>query len=157
MNSINHSVRHAGRRDQDCVSTQEVVVLVVDDNSMIRNVIGRALKSLLPASRCHVCASGREALDALGSNECQVAFLDLSLPDMTGHELAREIRAKELAAKATPMPLVAISAFPSDQEWHDCKRNGFSVFLEKPFGRRELENCLSRILPAEREVPQLPF
>jgi CheY-like chemotaxis protein len=127
-------------------------VLVVDDNYMIREIIGRAVAHLIPGCRCHVCACGRDALDAIRSNRCRLAFLDLAMPDMTGCDLAREIRAEEKQTGQSPIPLVAISAFPSEQEWQRCQRDGFSAFLQKPFGRNELKTCLTNVLPALSEI-----
>jgi len=126
-------------------------VLVVDDNYMIRDIIGRALRHLLPGSRCHICSCGRDALDVFRANPCRLAFLDLSMPDMTGCALAREIRTEEKAAGTSPIPLVAISAFPSEQEWRVCQQDGFTAFLQKPFGKRELRSCLARLLPSQAD------
>ncbi|MDX9979325.1 MAG: response regulator [Lentisphaeria bacterium] len=128
-------------------------VLVVDDNYMIRDIIGRAVKLLIPGCRCHVCACGQDALDAIRRNHCHLAFLDLSMPDMTGFDLAREIRAGEKEAGKSPIPLVAISAYSPEQEWQTCQGNGFSAFLQKPFGKQELKSCLANVLPALAENP----
>lgn len=128
-------------------------VLVVDDNYMIRDIIGRAVKRLIPGCRCHTCACGQDALETIRRNHCHLAFLDLSMPDMTGFDLAREIRAGEKAAGNSPIPLVAISAFSPEQEWQSCQRDGFSAFLQKPFGRQDLKNCLASVLPALAENP----
>ncbi len=135
----------------DMASGQHIHVLVVDDNYMIRDIIARALRLLVPGCRCHTCACGQDALATIRRNHCHLAFLDLSMPDMSGFDLAREIRAGENAAGKPPIPLVAISAFSPEQEWQSCQRDGFSAFLQKPFGKQELKSCLAVVFPVLSE------
>lgn len=134
-----------------------VDALVVDDNHMIRDVIGRIVRMLLPGSSCRTCDCGREALAAIRKSDCQLAFVDLTMPDMSGIDVACAIREIEKDLGRTPMLIVAISADPAEHAWQRCQRAGFSAFLQKPFGRGEVRACLERLLPlppAPASAPQ---
>jgi CheY-like chemotaxis protein len=64
-------------------------ILVVDDEVAAGASLGNALRQLghVPVLACHP----RDALDLLGL-EVDAVVTDLEMPDMTGVELAREIR-----------------------------------------------------------------
>ena len=71
-------------------SPEPVRVLLVDDND---SMIARAAAALTP--RCVVVGtahSGAEALDAVGTLRPDVVVLDISMPGMTGLEVASTLR-----------------------------------------------------------------
>jgi CheY-like chemotaxis protein len=129
------------------VGTLSLDALIADDNYMIRDVIGRTLKILFPGACCQTCKDGHTALDAYRENGCQLAFVDLSMPDMSGLEVACRMRAMEQTMGRPPTPIVAISAHLAEHEWQRCEQAGFSGFIQKPFGRKELKACIQKFLP----------
>ncbi|BCA80754.1 EAL domain-containing protein [Desulfuromonas sp. AOP6] len=68
---------------------REFSVLLVEDDQGIRNLAKIHLERL--GCRVLLASSGREAVDILNENACDLMLLDFGLPDMTGHQLLDEI------------------------------------------------------------------
>jgi CheY-like chemotaxis protein/anti-sigma regulatory factor (Ser/Thr protein kinase) len=70
-------------------------VLVVDDEAAIRDLIAEALAA--QGSRVETAATGRETLEVLSSSPTDVLILDVTMPEMTGSELWKQIKGKDPA------------------------------------------------------------
>lgn len=70
-------------------------VLVVDDEAAIRDLIAEALAT--QGSRVETAASGRETLEVLASSPADVLVLDMTMPEMTGSELWKQIKGRDPA------------------------------------------------------------
>ena len=71
-------------------SARALSVLVVDDEEHVRETLAEMVEAL-----GHTCAradGGRAALAALDEGEFDLVFTDLSMPEMDGWEVAREVR-----------------------------------------------------------------
>ncbi len=77
-------------------------VLVVDDQRDVADALGALLRTL--GQEVEVAYGGTDALAAATKHPPQVAFIDLSMPEMSGIELARALRKKFPA-----LPLVAVT------------------------------------------------
>jgi two-component system CheB/CheR fusion protein len=84
-------------------------VLVVDDEADVADMFAVMLAGL--GQRVEVAHSGAEALEAVRRQAPDVAFLDLSMPSMSGAELALELRTR---VPDNGMHLVALSGFSID-------------------------------------------
>jgi serine/threonine protein kinase len=84
-------------------------------------------------------ASGKEALEALQSQRCDVVVCSLHLPDMTGLQLAERIRD---ANKTAPPAFVLISSEAESADVGTLSRFGKAVLLKKPFTAAELGEAL---------------
>lgn len=109
----------------------EKIILVVDDEKMIRDMLEKAMNR---EGYSVVCAeSGEEALEILKDKKIFVMFLDLKLPGMNGLELCRQIR------DITPMSIAyAITGFASHFELEDCRDAGFEDYFTKPVDLKTL-------------------
>lgn len=72
------------------VETRSMTFLVVDDEQFVRETLADMLTAL--GHTVTAVAGGREALNELSSSDFDLVFTDLSMPEMDGWELAREIR-----------------------------------------------------------------
>ncbi|MFH1191815.1 MAG: response regulator [Candidatus Omnitrophota bacterium] len=84
-------------------------ILVVDDEEAVRDLLGDLFKKedCLPVT----CGSGEEALDILKKETFDVVLLDIKLPEMSGLEVLKEIRAAYVN-----LPVVMITGFGFDEE-----------------------------------------
>jgi len=112
-------------------------VLVVDDNAAFRRSIARLLRSW--GHQAAGAADPAGALALLRTFDPDFAVVDISLGEMTGIELAQELRA---ATPKRPLRMIALTAGGDDQLRDACYAAGFEGFLIKP-NVIELERLLS--------------
>jgi two-component system KDP operon response regulator KdpE len=105
-------------------------VLVCDDEPHIvrglRLVLRNAGFDVLPA------ASVGEALDLAAVDVPDAAILDLLLPDGTGVDITRALRAY------SAMPIIVLSAVGDEEQKVEALEAGADDYVTKPFGAREL-------------------
>lgn len=117
-------------------------ILVVEDDPDDARVTFRALRRSGRFEPMHV-RSGAEALEAASSGSVfAMGLVDYRLPDMSGIELVRRLRAQGLKA-----PLVMLSSVQSDDVVQRAMAAGVNEFLVKhlTYGDR-LEAELDRFL-----------
>ena len=113
-------------------------VLIVEDNADIARVMVALLK------RCghvpQVAHDGAGALDLARKFQPDVALLDIGLPDMSGHELARLLRENE-SFKNTY--LVALTGYGQQDDRRRSAEAGFDEHLTKPVSLDMLRQVLN--------------
>lgn len=104
-------------------------ILVVDDDLTNRLVV----KVLLERRGFSVseAESGRQALQFMAAEGCDLVLMDIAMPEMDGFETTRRLRQQGGAAAA--VPIVALTAHTSPAERKTCDDCGMQGFLEKPF------------------------
>jgi len=102
--------------------------------------------------RSHLANDGREALAALGQVRPDLILLDLTLPDIDGLVLIRQIRYR------TTAPIIIITARLAQPDRVLSLREGADDFIAKPFDLDELEARIEAVLrrcrPRPVEVPK---
>ena len=84
------------------------------------------------------------ALEALGTLEVDVLLSDIAMPDGTGYELVRSLRADERARGRPPIPAVAVTAFAGPDDRERASASGFQHFASKPIEPVELIDTVAR-------------
>lgn len=100
---------------------------------------------MLLASRGHqtqVAYSGKDALTCVESFKPDVALLDIGLPEMTGYELAQQLRA---TAQLEGICLVALAGYGQTEDQQRSRAAGFDDHLVKPVDLQALERTLAGI------------
>lgn len=112
-------------------------VLVVDDNVPLADSFVR----LLHAGGCdpRVAADGETALRIAREFQPEVVFLDLSLPDMNGYEVARRLRSQPTLRNAL---LVAMTGYGRSGDERLAEDTGFQHYLVKPVRMEAVERLL---------------
>jgi PAS domain S-box-containing protein len=112
-------------------------VLVVDDNRDAAESM-RLLLELLGAD-VRVAYSGLDALEMLESHQPSVVLLDIGMPGIDGHEVARRIRSQPRFSEVT---LIALTGWGQDEDRRRSRLAGFDHHLIKPADVRTLETLL---------------
>jgi CheY-like chemotaxis protein len=102
-------------------------VLVVDDNVDAADALGEALQG--EGYEVRVVYDGATALTTAGEFVPGVILLDLGLPEIDGHEVARRLR--EQAEHANTL-IVALTGFGSESDHQRSRQAGFDEHLVKP-------------------------
>jgi len=88
-------------------------------------------------------ASGPEALALLATNAYDLILMDLQMPDMSGVETARRIRASDATAR---VPLVAMTADSFTGESRRLTEIGMDDAIEKPIDAAVIDRVIERWL-----------
>jgi CheY-like chemotaxis protein len=91
-----------------------------------------------------VCNSSKAAHAHLQHSTVDLIFLDVHMPEMTGLELARNIRALEHRWKAQRCPIVALTASAMPHEIAACLEHGMDDVVLKPFAFETLKSMLDK-------------
>ncbi len=119
-------------------------ILVVDDDPNLRRTLQHLLT--LHGAPPTLAGSVREAEVFLREGAFDLAFLDVILPDGSGADVFRAIRA------ADPGTLVVLmTGFPDHAAVAEALALGPVMLMRKPFGSREVEDVLS--ITARRQAP----
>jgi adenylate cyclase len=103
-------------------------VLVVDDNASNRDVIERRL--IREGHQVVTAANGTAALELVGSVMFDLILLDLIMPEMSGFEVLRRLKA---AHHTADIPVIVISALDELDSVVRCIEAGAEDYLTKPF------------------------
>ncbi len=117
------------------------LILVVEDDSTVRNLITTTLKS--NEYRFITAPTGEAAIAAATTQQPDIVFLDLGLPDLDGVEVIKRIRSW------SRMPIIVISARSEDADKVAALDAGADDYLTKPFSVTEL---LARLRVAQRRI-----
>jgi signal transduction histidine kinase/ActR/RegA family two-component response regulator len=110
-------------------------VLVVDDNEAAAEGIEELLK--IKGYEVAVAFNGKDALRAVQRFDPRAIVLDIGLPDMSGHEVAKTLRLN--GSKAF---LIALSGYGQEEDKLKARESGFDRHLTKPAGINALEREL---------------
>jgi CheY-like chemotaxis protein len=114
-------------------------VLVVDDNATNREI----LQIQLEAWGLHVeqADGARAALDRLMAPDrrCDVAILDWHMPEVSGLDLARRIRAEP---RIRSIPLIMLSSAAAEDAGRTIRKAGIDIYTSKPVRQSRLMECL---------------
>jgi CheY-like chemotaxis protein len=112
--------------------------MVVDDNRDAAESLTMVLK-LLGADACAV-HNGPDALDALTTYKPDVVLLDIGMPGMDGHEVARRIRQRSEFRDVT---LIALTGWGQEEDRRRSQAAGFDYHLIKPVDAGALQTLLA--------------
>jgi two-component system cell cycle sensor histidine kinase/response regulator CckA len=122
-------------------------VLVVEDRDVVRDLT----RDVLEASGFEVAAvaGGREALEAVASSEpFDLLLTDVVMPEMSGPELAMQLRARQ-----PQLPVLYMSGYTDDVlSAHELSQDA-TAFLRKPFGNAELIAAARTLLDSQPWAP----
>lgn len=116
-------------------------ILVIDDEPDLRELVRVNLEQA--GYSVEAAASGREALQSLRRSPPDLVILDLMLPDISGTELCRKIRADSALAEVSVIMLTAKVAEVDRVVGFEL---GADDYVTKPFSPRELGLRVAAVL-----------
>jgi two-component system CheB/CheR fusion protein len=113
-------------------------VLVVDDNEDAAESLAALLR--LFGHEVDVAFDGEQALTRAAEVRPDIVLLDLGMPRMDGHEVARRMRAAPWGGR---MKIIALSGFGDDADRERSLEAGCDDHLVKPVSPIDLELALA--------------
>ncbi len=140
----------------DATRAEPLRVLLVDDNSVNRQVVRLFLASLQTV--VVEAENGAEALKRLDAQPFDVVLLDIHMPIMDGCEAIKRIRASDQPWRTLPVIALTADAMEGDRERFVAM--GMTDYLAKPIDRRLLLNRIAeatsrRSIATETETLQV--
>ncbi len=115
-------------------------LLLVEDSAINQEIMLNVLSKL--GYTADVAENGQAAIEAARRTAYGLILMDLHLPDKSGIEVIRAIRA--LPEPHAHAIIVALTAGATDKEKADCRELGVAEFLIKPVERNVLADTLAR-------------
>jgi len=119
-------------------SPEQVSVLIVEDETIIRESLREWLKDTYAVTTCE---SGEEALPLIAKEDFDILIVDVRLPGKSGLQVLSE--AKEMKPQ---MKCIAITAYPSVELAVEAMKMGAVDYLIKPVAPELLERVMLETL-----------
>ncbi|MCB0974111.1 MAG: response regulator transcription factor [Actinobacteria bacterium] len=123
-----------------------ISVALIEDSAEFRTVVRHTLKE--DRYRLHVATTGREGIELVRQNSIDVIILDLSLPDVDGLDVCREIRAFSNAY------IIMLTGRVDEVDRVIGLRLGADDYVTKPFSSPELVARIDAVMRRPRSAPQ---
>jgi CheY-like chemotaxis protein len=115
--------------------------MIIDDEVAVGKVLGKMLSRLgyLPA----IFRDSLEAVKAFRENPncCDLVLTDMTMPSMTGSELAHE-----MLARRPDLPIILLSGYSESIDKEKALRIGIREFLYKPVKKETLSAVIREVL-----------
>ncbi|MDR3101089.1 MAG: response regulator transcription factor RqpR [Paraburkholderia sp.] len=122
-------------------------ILLADDHAVVRQGVRQLLLDRGVASEVIEAQSGAEALAAIAKHACDVALLDISLPDMSGIEVLKRAR-----KKAPRVPVLMFSMYREDQYAVRALKAGASGYLSKTVDAAQMIAAIQQVAGGRKYV-----
>ena len=116
-------------------------ILIVDDSSSVRTVVGTALKGA-GYDVLQAC-DGKDALTKLDGTKINLIISDVNMPNMDGITFVKEVK-KNANYKFTPIIMLTTEAEQSKMQ--EGKAAGAKAWIVKPFQQPKLLDAVSKLV-----------
>ena len=127
------------------VPLRKETVLLVDDEDLIRRLEKESLS--MAGYTVFTASGGEEAVEIFAhrKDEIDLVVIDLTMPGMDGHTCMQELREIHPGVN-----ILVTSGSTDDETVQSTKRAGARGFIKKPFGVREFQQTIGRVLAESR-------
>lgn len=124
---------------------KDLVVLIVEDNIVNFSLMARLLKPM--GVCCEWKSSGFEVVEYADTiPHIDLILMDIRLPYEDGYQALAKLRASSLQ----DIPIVAITAYASEEQMKKARKAGFDGFLGKPLDADRFPQQVRRIIDGEQ-------
>lgn len=128
-------------------------VLVVDDDFMVAKVHSGFVDRTPGFCVVGVAHTGSAALEAIRELQPDVVLLDVYMPDMTGLDVLRHVRAA--AGPERSVDVVVVTAASDVASVEQARQAGVVTYLVKPFHYDDLRQRLEHVADVRRKIGEL--
>ncbi len=124
-----------------------IKVAIVDDHAIVRTGLRQFLNEQTAMAVTGEAASGREAIDLVRRGDIDVLIMDISMPGQNGIDVLANIR-----ARAPALPVLILSAYPSEHYATDLLRRGANGYLNKECEPEEIVIAVRALARGKRYI-----
>jgi CheY-like chemotaxis protein len=114
-------------------------ILVAEDDLINQKIIGALLQKL--GYEVTIASNGKQAVDAFVTQEFDLIFMDIQMPECDGFEATRLIREEE-QRKGKHVPIIACTAHAMVGYRERCLASGMDGYVTKPINRQTLKDAI---------------
>lgn len=134
------------------LATGHPTVLIVEDRSAMRIVLGEFVRSAFPGCAVHEAADGAEAISKFAGHRPQLVLMDIGLPDANGIDLTHRFK-----TEAPETEVIVVSYQGSSAHVAHALAAGAAGYVTKDRLLSDLVPLMSRCLgpsTAQRACPE---
>jgi DNA-binding NarL/FixJ family response regulator len=125
----------------------KIRVLCVDDHPIVREGLASILALQTDMEMIGAAGSGAEALELFRKMQPDITLVDLRLPDMSGHELTRQILAQSSNAR-----VIVLTSFEGDADIERALAAGARGYVVKGMVREGLLGAIRAVHAGKKHV-----
>jgi DNA-binding NarL/FixJ family response regulator len=129
-------------------TSAKIRVLCVDDHPIVREGVGAIINLQPDMTLAGAAATGTEALERFVELGPDVTLVDLRLPDMSGFDLIRKIKARSPNAR-----IIVLSSHEGDVDIQRALEAGAQGYVVKGIVRDELLDIIRGVHAGKRRLP----
>ena len=122
-------------------------ILVADDHAVVRRGLIEILRDTVPRAAFGEADTGGRAVELARAEKWDLAILDISLPDQSGLEVLKQIR-----AFAPRLPVLVLSMHAEEQFALRTLRAGAAGYVTKKTAPQEIGEAVKRVLAGGRYI-----
>ncbi|MDR2398172.1 MAG: response regulator [Spirochaetaceae bacterium] len=120
-----------------------MTILIVDDSRIMRNVVKNCFSLLKIPAQYLEANNGKEALLRLQSQPVNLVLLDWNMPEMSGIEFLKKVRAID---KFKTLPIIMITSEGARYSVIEALKAGATDYLVKPLTEKHLKEKVFKII-----------
>jgi RNA polymerase sigma factor (sigma-70 family) len=119
---------------------QSIRVIIADDHAIVRQGITHVLEEIPGLEVIADASDGQEVLDLMEQHEPNLLVLDISMPNKTGLDVAKELR-----GKGSEVPILILSMHDNPEYVLEAVRSGADGYILKDTGPAELRDAVEAV------------
>lgn len=125
-------------------ASSQQYMLLIEDDLLAQRFEKQCLEKL--GHRVDIAATGADAIKMATTNQYDIIWLDITLPDMNGVDVMQKIQEKN----GDDTPFVAITSHASEDNIDYFISKGIMTVLTKPVTERQFKDCIEDVLAAKK-------
>lgn len=130
------------------MTSEPITVLSVDDHDLVRKGISAILSNEPDLHLIAEANNGSDAVRLFRAHRPDVTLMDLRLPDQTGEQTTRQIRADFPDAR-----IIALTSYDGDQDIYRALEAGVRGYLLKEMVHSEVVRAIRMVHSGKRFIP----
>lgn len=122
-------------------------LILAEDNEINRYVVMQMLAG--SAYNLTIASNGKDAVELYQAGGIDLILMDISMPEMDGHEATAAIRELEQQSGGPRVPIVGLTAHTMKGDRERCLASGMDDYLPKPVQQADLKAMLAKWLGAD--------